>query len=78
MIPNKTNIISDAWQMVRSQGLSFVTICVATFFFYNQFHILNDKIDACRDENIEILQETVNRNTDALNRNTEAFNMLEN
>ena len=72
----KKEIAFDFWKMLRQQGFSFILISMMAIFFYLQFEKLTNKVDHCNDQKIEILIQTVERNTDAMDRNAQAIEIL--
>ncbi len=61
--------------MLKKQGLSFLLLGVAVYFFYGQYNVLSDKINDCNQAIIdhyerenEKLYEVIERNTMALDR----------
>lgn len=52
--------------LLKKQGLSFVILGVAIWYFYGEVKRLNEKADQCQQGIIQMYQEIVIRNTRAM------------
>lgn len=54
--------------LLKKQGLSFVLLGVAVWYFYGEVKHLQDKADLCQNSVIELYQKVIMENTDLLKR----------
>lgn len=52
--------------LLKKQGLSFVILGVAVWYFYGEVKRLNDKADLCQNSIIEMYQNVIISNTMAI------------
>jgi hypothetical protein len=69
MTQDKTvNMSPWAWilDLLKKQGLSFVLLGVAVWYFYGEVRRLEEKADLCQNRIIELYQNVIIRNTHTL------------
>jgi len=59
---------SFAWllEMLKKQGLSFVLLGAAVWYFYGEVQRLENKADICQDNIIDLYQNVILQNTEVM------------
>ena len=76
-------LMSILFEQLKNQGFSLILLCIAVFFFYNEhqrsyaeYRRLEDKVDTCNAEMVEMLRTDRDDLKEVIRMNTEAFNKI--
>ena len=66
----KETVNMNSWMwildLLKKQGLSFVLLGIAVWYFYGEVKRVNEKADRCQSSIIEMYQDVIIRNTRAM------------
>jgi hypothetical protein len=70
----KENMTTTFFELAKSQGLPFILLCVAVWWFNNKVEQLEKKQDICSQQLIEIYENDHKQMIKIIERNTETIN----